>query len=83
VPQQLYRRKNSAVQVWGMSKFSGRRVSDALYQGTTLVVPHTPNKDLGFSPWVFSLPGKGSRALDNCGETLRAKDTASQGVGRG
>jgi len=24
-----------------------------LYQGTTLVGPLKPNKDLGFSPWAF------------------------------
>jgi hypothetical protein len=27
--------------------------SHALYQGTTLVGPLSPNKDLGFSPWAF------------------------------
>jgi hypothetical protein len=37
-----------------MSKFSGSHRSDALYQGTTLVGPLRPNKDLGL-PDVFSI----------------------------
>ena len=32
---------------------SGR--THALYQGTTLVGPLSPNNDMGFSPWAFPL----------------------------
>jgi len=33
-----------------------------LYQGTTLVGPHTPNKNPGFSPWAFFWPTLFSRS---------------------
>jgi hypothetical protein len=33
-----------------MREFSGSHNCDALYQGTALVGPFRPNKDLGFSP---------------------------------
>ena len=36
-------------------EFSGGHRSDALYQGTTLVGPLRPIKDLGFSPCALSL----------------------------
>ena len=41
-----------------MGEFSGSHRSGVLYQGPTSVGPMRPDKDLGFSPCVFSLPGK-------------------------
>jgi hypothetical protein len=35
----------------------------ALYHGTTLVVPHRTNKNLGFSPCAFTSPGKSRQGL--------------------
>jgi hypothetical protein len=42
-----------------MREFSGPYRDNALYQGTALAVPLSPNQELGFSPWAFSLPGQG------------------------
>jgi hypothetical protein len=43
-----------------MGEFTASHCSDALYQGTTLVVPHTIDNTSGFSPWVFEAMRNGN-----------------------
>jgi hypothetical protein len=44
----LHFRVAGSIPICGNAGFSGSHRSDALYQGTTLVGPLRPNKDLGF-----------------------------------
>ena len=54
----------------GMRGFFGSHRAGALYQGTTLVGPYSPNKDPGFSPWGPFRPGFLSAEVFRAGNAL-------------